>query len=225
MDSRGYSLLEVMISMVVLAIAFLALIATQLGSLSGYVSARDATAAAEIGRRTSEILRIQGSQWVQNTVPDPPGPPTFVGEAPYDPSPFDTTDTIQAIIGATPAWVPLVDTPVDGRFNRSGVTPNHLGGKFCIYARGAPMASMFEDLGGNDVVAAIRFQIAVVYPGPRATLNDCTGSGPVTPALLAVVGNSAGTIPGLETIGMRVAYFGTIVVRHAHLTNFASGAQ
>lgn len=228
---KGYSLLEVMISMLILGIAFLALIATQFGSLNGYVSARDTLEAAEIGRRTAEILHIQGSQWVENVDgdADPATPPTYSGVPVYAagaPTPFDATDPIQDILDANGEWLPLVNVPVDGRFNRriAAISDNHVGGRFCIYAKGAPMASAFENFGGGDVVAALRFQIAVVYPGARVALTDCTFGGPVQAADLDDVGDRvAGTPPPLELEGLRVSYFGTLVVRRAYLTNFAAG--
>ncbi len=229
--SRGYSLLEVMISMVILAIAFLALIATQYGALNGYVSARDAQQAAELGRRTSEILRIQGSQWITNFDDgDNATINTFNSMDPYlstGPTPFDTANPIAAIRSAAGnTWVALVNVPVDTRFNRLSATtnPTHLGGKYCIYARGADFGSQFASLSGDPVVAAMRFQIAIVYPGPRATLVDCTT---VTALELDTVGDPTVdpyVAPPLEARGLRALYVGTVVVRRAHLTQFTSGS-
>lgn len=230
MNQRGYSLLEVMISLVILAIAFLALIASQLGALNGYVSARDATQAAELARRTGELLQVQGTQWVLNVDHDgdPMTIPTFNPEIPYvstSPTPFDRDNPIDAIrTAAGNIWIPLVDTPVDTRFNRkkTGVDDNHLGGKYCIYARGADFGNQFTAMNGDPIVAAMRFQIAVVYPGPRAALPDCTV---ITAAQLNDVGDPTANPyvpPALEGLGFRAAYSGTVVVRRAHLTQFAA---
>ena len=229
-NQRGYSLLELMISMVVMAIVFLAIIATQLGTLQGYVSARDAVGAAEVGRRTVEILRVQGSQWISNTDNNTPGTFTFEPDDVYDASantPFDLTNPIDEI-RAAPDWTHLVETPVDVRLNRNNAfILGHLGGKFCIFAKGEDMASVFTDSrfsGAADTVGAIRFQIAVVYPGPNAILTNCEIGEQITAAELNDVGAPDGTPPILEFRGIRVAYFGTVVVRRAHLTQFAAGA-
>lgn len=228
MNQRGYSLLEVMISMVVLGIAFLAIIATQIGTLNGYVSARDSLQAAELGRRTVEILKIQGSQWITNfDDSDASTVDTFNPVDVYDSSgvtPFDEANPIATMLAsATAAWIPLVNDPVDGRFMRTSVNANHLGGKYCIFAKGADIAPQFDDFGGDPVAASIRFQVAVVYPGSRASLTDCTS---ITEAQLNNVGDPTATPfvpPPLETAGLRVSYTGGILVRRAHLTNFAAG--
>ena len=226
-NARGYSLLEVMISMVVLAIAFLALIATQLGSLNGYVSARDTLQAGELGRRTAELLQIQGSQWTNNqSTGIPMTLDTFVPTEPYDPSdatPFDRDNPVADIVGAGGAWVALVDTPIDTRFNRvnTDISTDHLGGKYCVYARGAEMAPTFADFStGAGTMSSMRFQIAVVYPGPRAVLTNCQIGVTITAAELDNVGNPTAdpfVPPALESRGYRVSYFGTILVRRAHL--------
>lgn len=222
MGERGYSLLEVMISMVVLAIAFLALIATQVGTLGGYVAARDEQHATELMRRTAELLQIQGMQWVADdpiaadpNPPDPTDPANGFEDLYINQPPFDETNPLGAIVDATD-WVALVDTPVDVRFQRvSADTANHLGGKFCIFARGGTMSEAFADDTGQPVISSIRVQIAVVYPGPRQQVSECAD---LATADLNDVGG-AGEPPALENAGFRVTYGGTIVSRRAHLTN------
>lgn len=222
-NESGYSLLEVMISLVVLGIAFLALIAAQLGTLNGYVSARDELEAAELGRRVSDILQLQGSQW-RYTVGDP-SPPPYTPEDPFDSggvTPFDEANPIDAIISAGGGWIPLVDLPVDVRLNRSvaAISADHLGGKFCLYARGAPVQTFVNFTTGAPTTNAMKFQIAVVYPGPNAVLTDCELDVQITAAELDDVGDPTASPfvpPALEARGYRVSYFGTAVVRRAQL--------
>lgn len=190
-----------MISMLILAIAFLALIAVQVSALQGYISARDNTEATELGRRTADLLRTQGLQWWDNAYS---GAPMYSGTD----TPFDTNDAVGGVLGAGGGWYPLVLEPVDSRFNRKAFDAAHMGGKFCIYARGARIGGALND-------AALQFQIAVVYPGPNAILTDCEDQ--VTDDQLDDVGEP-GVAPVLESAGLRANYFGALVVRRSHLT-------
>ena len=189
----GYTLLEVMISMLILAIAFLALIAVQLGALNGYISARDNTEATELARRTAELMKVEALQWQSGTYDT--GTPVYSNAE----SPFDVANPV-ATLGTT--WTPLVNTPVDVGFARSGVTSGQLGGKFCLYAKGGYMAE-----GMNN--AAKQVLIAVVYPGPNANLLQCST---ITDTMLEGTG-SVGLAPALELQGYRVVYNATVVVR------------
>lgn len=223
MNERGYSLLEVMISMVVLAIAFLALIATQVATLGGYVAARDEQQATELARRTAELLNIQGLQWVAGDVTGDPGdemvefnPDELFSTT--EVAPFDVVDPIGRLLAAEGDWVALVDTPVDVRLMREDAIADYIGGKHCIFVRGEFMAPTFTNEAGLPVRSSIRVQIAVVYPGPRQTLERCDG---LETADLNNVGGM-GDPPQLEVDGYRVTFSGTILTRRAHLTNPAA---
>ena len=224
-NQHGYSLLEIMISMVILAIAFLAIIATQIGSLRGYVSARDTVQATEMNRRVAFMLQAQGTQWLDNVDDDSNGGtpdrfnPTALFAGTAD-DPLDVDDPFRTIRNA-PGWVALVDKPVDGRFRRQNVSAALTGGKYCLYARGADLPAAYNDFStGAPITAATRFQLAVVYPGPTASLDDCAVDGTVTAAML----DDTSTPPLAELSGFRIIRSGTIVVRRAYLTQFAGGS-
>lgn len=193
----GYTLLEVMIAIVIIGIGFLALIAVQLGALRGYISARDSLQSAEAGRRVAEIVQAQGEQWVQGE---------WAGSAAYGGvGPFDAADPIgQAVLSGT--WVSLFEQPSDLAANRPAIHPEHLGGKFCAFLRGGEMPGAITD-------SVLQFQIAIVYAGPNATLNECAQ---INTADLDIVGSTT-TPPALEALGLRASYYGTVVVRRSHL--------
>lgn len=195
----GYTLLEILIAIIIVGIGFLALIAVQLGALRGFISARDSLHAAEVGRRVAELLSIQGQQWIDGN---------FTGGAAYvtEASPFDVADPIGAM--ASGDWVSLYVRPADlATFRITSDSTEHLGGKFCVYTRGGQMT-------GEESVH--QYQIAVVYAAPNATLNFCDDDdSPITDKLDDV--GSPTDPPALDAEGLRVSYYGTVVVRRSHL--------
>lgn len=196
-EKTGYTLLEVMIAIVIIGIGFLALIAVQLGALRGYISARDSLQSAEAGRRVAEIVQAQGEQWVQGTWS---GTQAYGGVGP-----FDVVDPIGDAL-TTGDWVSLFTRPSDVAANRPSLDPEHLGGKFCAFLRGGAMP-------GAITSSVLQFQIAIVYAGPNATLNECSQIDTVD---LDSVGSTT-TPPALEAQGLRASYYGTVVVRRSHL--------
>lgn len=194
----GYTLMEIMIAILILAIGFLALIAVQLGALNGYVSARDNTEATEVGRRISELVRVQGLQWRTGNY--------STGSAAYTGSetPFDVADPIEEADSG--GWVRLFDTPVDARLSRRGFDTNHVGGRYCAFIRGGNLP------GGNNSVKS--YQIVVVYPAATAVLKDCDAD--INTADLDDVGSTT-TAPALEQKGLRANFLGTVVNRRSWL--------
>lgn len=194
----GYTLLEILIAIVIIGIGFLALIAVQLGALRGFISARDSLHAAEVGRRTADLLRVQGQQWIDGN---------YAGGAAYaaTASPFDLTDPIGTLLG-TSEWVSLYTTPSDFATGRVGLDPNFVGGKYCVFARGGQM---------TGEASIHQYQIAVVYAAPNATLLSCDNDS-IDRGDLGDVGSTAAA-PALDAQGLRVSYYGTVVVRRSHL--------
>lgn len=62
-DQRGFSLVELMVAMVVLAIGIMATMAMQYTALAGYTSAREMTGATEVARVVEQRLRTESLQW------------------------------------------------------------------------------------------------------------------------------------------------------------------
>lgn len=199
-SQAGYTLLEVMIAILILTIGFLALIAVQLGSLNGYVSARDNAQGTEVGRGLIEIAKTQALQWQKGTYSS--------GSDPYaTDTPTDNTDPLGVIAGGGSTWTPMFNTPANVAMFRKSVDANLTGGKFCAYMRG-------NQLAGAPDNSTYQVQVAVVYPGPNAKLNDCVND--ITLTDLDDVGSGTAP-PTLEAQGYRVDYFASVIVRRSFL--------
>jgi len=197
----GYTLMEVLIAMVVLMLAFVALISVQTNALQGYISARDNTDAAELGRRVVELLTIEALQW-RGTSSYSGGSAPYSGEEPFS----ATSTPVADIVSNEWTWVKLYDKPVSPEMSSESDNGNFLGGKLCAFARGGKMDVNLPS-GTTDFTPALQLQVAVVYPGPHATLTSCDD---VTTANLD---NGSDSYPGesLEAEGLRVQHFATIV--------------
>ena len=200
----GYTLLEVLIAMVVLMLSFLAIIAAQTSTMQGYISSRDNAAASEMARRIVGVVRAEAQQWRTSAQP-----PTTLNVA-YEDSvlpPFDVQPVLPAIVNSNwGGWISLFDSPATITFARSGVDEKLLGGRYCAFVRGGPMASGLQNLNGEAGSGIVQMHVAVVYPGPTATLTTCgTGDGGIDPSLIddgkGLMGSS------LESLGLRVNYF------------------
>lgn len=62
-SSRGFTILEVMIAVVVISIGFLAMMAMQVTFISGTTSARDVGTATKLGESIAEQIRAEGVMW------------------------------------------------------------------------------------------------------------------------------------------------------------------
>lgn len=204
---RGFTLVEILISIVVMTIAFFAVLAVQGSAIGAYNAGRDSTESTELSRAVIEYLNIEAQQWTAGSISSPTNSYSSATK------PFDAQPVLLGLSGGDFAtWVPLVDTPVDVRLARgAGMT----GAKYCIYARGAYVEADTTDLNTFDPADAtkltgsplFRVQIATLYAGPRAIMpaGSCAGFDItlLTPA----------NIEPLELQGFRVAFFGTMIVR------------
>lgn len=205
----GFTLLEVLISIVIITIALFGVLLTQVTSIQGYSSARDYTRASELGKVTTELLHIEGSTWSTGSLTT-----TDWGATPGDDSPFDAG--LSDMAGAGWDWIVLTDDPVDERLARDD---DLTGGRFCILARGDYMEFDTQDLNTYTTPGDLstfqdspvfQVQIAVVYSGPTANpISDCD-NGIETDDL---VPNDPDAIETLELAGQRVAFFGTVITR------------
>ncbi len=198
-NSRGYTLVEILIAMTVLMISFLAIIAVETSTLQGYISARNATEAAEMGRRITDMLHVEGQAW--RVQPDQPFGPTSGAYASAT-SPFDgTTRPLLSVSQTQWVWFSLFTQPVSLNFANSLDDPNITGSRFCAWVRGGRLG------GATATTQAIQVQVAVVYAGSYGSLSSCSD---VPVGSLDASGDS---FPGesLETLGLRASYFGTVI--------------
>src|SRR5690554_427007 len=61
--NRGFTLVELMVAMVILAIGIMATMAMQFSSLAGAMISRDNSNAADIGKRVIDIMVAESQQW------------------------------------------------------------------------------------------------------------------------------------------------------------------
>ncbi len=205
---KGFTLVEILISIVVMTIGFFAVLAVQGSAIGAYNAGRDSTESSELSRAVIEYLNIEGQQWTAGSISSPTNSYTGTPGKPFDAQPV----LLGLAGGSLATWEPLVDTPVDVRLARGA---DMTGAKFCIFARGAYVEADTTDLNTFDPTDAtkltgsplFRVQIATLYAGPRAVMPP--GSCPDIDRTLLDPAN----IEPLELLGFRVAYFGTMIVR------------
>lgn len=207
----GFTLLEVLISILIITIAFFAVLSTQVTAIQGYSSARDYTRAAEVAKVATEVLHIEASTWTADDgqlAPNNPWGATAGTDHPFD------NGLIQIANNGWATWTVLTSAPVDERLGRG---TNVLGARFCILARGDYMEMDTEDLnisaaGAFAASPVFQVQIAVVYPGPTADpIGSCGNNAELNPNLL--VPDDPSTLETLEVSGLRVSFFGTVILR------------
>lgn len=218
MRRHGFTLIEVLISIVVMTIAFFAILAVQGSALTGYSGARDSTEATEILRTVIETLTAESQAWRNPANPPVPGATgfgdTYASDSPYR---FDNLLTNIAPVvaaGGTSSswtWVHLNDAPMDTR-QTSEVEVT--GRRYCVYARSAYVPIDLSDLTNSDAAGnlvnspMLRVQVAVVYVGRMGDLATCN--------IPAITDNLTPTAAGNETLelaGYRAIHGGTILVR------------
>ncbi len=204
---RGFTLVEILISIVVMTIAFFAVLAVQGSAIGAYNAGRDSTESSELSRAVIAYLNIEAQQWTSGAISSPSN--SYAATA----QPFDAQPVLLGLAGGDLAtWVPLVDTPVDVRLARG---PGMTGAKFCIFARGAYVEADTTDLNSYDPADTtvltgsplFRVQIATLYAGPRAIMPAASCAG------IDVTKLQPDDLEVLEIEGFRVAYFGTMIVR------------
>lgn len=185
--ARGFSLLELLIAMVVLAIGIMATMAMQFIALAGYSVSRDNTGASEVARAVEQRLKAEALSWSPSL-----GDMAGVKRAYQHPG-FVTNSLLLTMNApaARWAWQPVFVQPVDQSLTTNGMQ------RFCAFVSGGPL------LVNNLPREAFRVQIAVVYPAARGTLGACS--------TIPVADLDPSNPNALEVRGLRASYFGTVV--------------
>lgn len=203
LQNVGFTLMEVMVSIIIITIAFFAMLVTQGVAVDGFVATRDLSAASDVARTVVETMQIEGASWTSG------GFDTLILHPYADATkPFAHDNLLETVQDAKWGWVSLNVTPIDARLASGANVP----GRFCTFARGGfvemdittqnTMDPMSGDLVGSPMW---RSQIAVVYPGPNGNLSAC--------ADILVAELDASNPALLEIKGLRASYFGTMLVR------------
>lgn len=162
----GFSLVELMAAMVILAVGIMATMAMQFSSLAAYSSSREVTGASEMARTVEQMIRAESRGY--NVEQGGPG---------TAPAPFsDRTPLLAAAVSSGGNWsLPNgFERPISARFNEAD-TDDDGSRRFCVYVAGQEVV---------DDPGMMRIGIAVVYPAPNgqfpggATAEDPSGRCP-----------------------------------------------
>jgi|SRR5690554_103997 len=207
--SSGFTLVELMVAMVILAIGIMATLAMQFSSLAGAMISRDNSNAADIGKRVIDIMQAESQQWrTGNSL-------ATVSQAYTDASQTYLSATgipfLRRATGDVPAasgwqdWKPLFDVPVNTRLTASDDA------RYCVFVRGGAL-NLDADL--------LIVHVAVVFPSADQIFATGAGSCAATVNNTSVqlnpttANNAAGS---LQMKGFRVQYFGTQIARKDYL--------
>ncbi len=187
MNRRGFSLIELMIAMVVLAIGVLATMAMQFSALDGYSTAREVTGSVEAARTVEQLIRAEARQW--NSDQDPTASTVESVHEGFD------RGVLAEALANDGSWVeaPMAQ-PVTQRLNDPETTSDDGPGRFCIYLRA-------RSFGGQDYPDYTQVQVAVVYPRQGERFGNGCGANEV----MGNLGRSQ--VQDLELEGYRVNYF------------------
>ena len=184
---QGFSLIELMIAMVVLAVGVLATMAMQFTALEGYSTAREGTGAVEVARSVEQLIRAEGTRWDSNQAPTASGV-SAVRDG------FDRGFLDQAL-GNQNRWEEApMNQPVTQRLNDPETTADDGPARYCVYLNGRSFA-------GQDYPDYAQVRVAVVYPRHTEQFNQGCGDSDVVDNL----GRS--NLPELELAGYRAVYF------------------
>lgn len=185
----GFTLVELMVAMVVLAIGIMATIAMQYTALAGYTASREMTGATEVARTVEQRIKIEALGWRVGE------PVASVAGSPYSGEP--------ALLGSLgDAWIRVYDEPVSVRY-AEGNGPQ----RYCAFVGAGNIA-----IPELPELQFVPLSIAVVYPAANGQFPGATGTNPwgsCTDINVALLQPDA-RLP-LEEEGLRVTYFSSAV--------------
>lgn len=204
----GFTLVEILVAMLVLAVGVLGALSIQFSALDGAVASRDLTTASDVAQRIDHIMNVEAQVWRQGDLGS-----SFAGSSAYDSSDANwaVNSMLEAAVRGSNAWVSLFEVPVDARLSDDGNQ------RYCAYVRGRYLENR-RDTGDHRDQSMYRAHIAVVYPGSGGSFEDgeCPGSGdePISDMEPKQSPDERGS---LEREGYRAVHLGTIITRRGHL--------
>lgn len=192
-STRGFSLVELLIAMMLMSVGVMATIAMQFTSLGGYTVSRDVTGATEMARQVEARLRAEAMGW--NGVMAP----STVEEVYND---GRGSAFLADLATAAGGWVRLYDTPVNQRMRSDDGAA-----RFCVFGS----AQQLQEDGVAQPYMQIR--LAVVYPGANGTFpgqdgGNLNGRCDAVDTGLLIPGDED---LGLELEGLRASYFASAI--------------
>lgn len=203
-SEAGFTLVEILIAMLVLAIGILGALTMQFAALNGAVASQDLTNASDIAQRIKHVLGIEAQQWRQEGIET-----SLSSTGAYD-ADWEVDSPLRASAMNQDQWVQLFDEPVDVRMTTHGNQ------RYCAYVRGSYLQNQ-RDTGSHRDETMFRVHIAVVYPSGSRSFDDaCPGAGNDP-----IQGMEPGTSPeendSLERQGYRAVHLGTVITQRGHL--------
>lgn len=204
--TRGFTLVELMVAMVILGIGIMATMAMQFSSLAGAMISRDNSNAADIGQRVIEVMQAESQQWRGvNTVSGVSRAYTATSQ----PNSAASTSYLELAVGTTPKetgwgdWKLLFDKAVNTR-----LTPTD-DARYCVFVRGGSV-----DADGELLIV----HVAVVFPSANQIIpaSGCAAAveKPETQLDPTLKNSDTGS---LQMAGYRVQFFGTQIARKDYL--------
>jgi type IV pilus modification protein PilV len=200
----GFTLIEVLIAMLILAIGMMAALSMQFTALGGAVAARDTANATDVAQRMLHMMRVESQQWrdqdiSQSNMTDP----VFAD--------FTDSSLLTTVDDSSWEWQPVFSSPVDARLTEGG------NARYCAYVRGGYLNRDDAGLTDNSV---LQVQVAVLYPaGGQIFGDDCPGDGST---LVDIANMEPGVDPtdddSIERAGFRAIYLGSTLTRRGWLS-------
>ncbi|MFW5966803.1 MAG: type IV pilus modification PilV family protein [Persicimonas sp.] len=200
----GFTLVEILIAMLVLAIGILGALTMQYAALNGAVASQDLTNATDIGQRIKHVLGTEAQKWRQEDIET-----ALSGTSAYD-ADWAVDSLLLASAKSTDQWVQVFEHPVDVRMSTHGNQ------RYCAYVRGKYLENR-RGTGGHRERTMFRVHIAVVYPsGSQSFDEECPGTGG-DPISGMDPGRSPEDSDSLERQGYRAVHLATIITQRGHL--------
>lgn len=206
---RGFTLVELMVAMLILAVGIMATMAMQFSSLAGAMISRDNSNAADIGKRVIDVMQAESQQWrTGNSL-------SVVNQAYTDTSQgyLSATGTsfLRRAVGDVPlvtgweTWKPLFDVPVNTRLTATDDA------RYCVFVRGGA-----RNLDADLLIV----HVAVVFPSADQIFASGEGSCEAAvdnPSVQLNPATANNATDSLQMKGFRVQYFGTQIARKDYL--------
>lgn len=191
----GFTLVELLIAMLILAIGIMAILQMQFSSMGSAMISRDNANSSDLAQRMLDVMRTESVQWRNGSIGAQVATPA------YNDLPVVSANTplLATVEGAGWGWTSLLPNPVDSRLTTTGNT------RYCAYGRG----------GYLEAGEVFTVQLAVVFPSannafpaagcPNFNAADLDASMDPTDAA------------SLQMDGYQVQFFGSQIFRRAYL--------
>lgn len=218
----GFTLVEVMVASLLLAVGMMAALGMQYTALNGYINSRDLTNASAIGERIISIMRTESQQWRTDGDLGSAVAVYDKGKAGY----WAQDSLLNTMKTTSWTWHEVFSNPVDSQFSDAGAR------RYCVYVRGGIINDP-ESGGATTETGMMRVHIAVVYPSSDRTFpgtsdsspaGSCTGKTAGGSTMKSILDPPSGPkdVPKFELQGYRIVHMATVISQRGFLSNTRS---